>query len=457
MKKKTTEEFIIEAKNKHGNVYDYSKVIYTKKDNKVIIICITHGEFEQCANSHLQGYGCKKCATENTHIKQRCNTTDFIKKAKEIHGDKYDYSKVEYINVKIPIVIICNSCNNNFEQIPNTHLRGSGCKICANVLRIENSKIHTTETIIQKATEIHGNNYDYSKVEYTGIDNKIIIICKTHGEFKQSPDCHINRQNGCKKCAIISGGIKRQHTKDNIIEKSKDIHGDKYDYSKLEYTGIHNKIIIICKKHGEFKQNANAHIRGSGCTECIKNIWSTEKIIEKSKYIHGDKYDYSKVEYTGIDNKIIIICKKHGEFKQSAYSHMKGHSCPICKPNFSKKQIEWLSFVSKYNNINIQHALNGNEYIIPTTKYKADGYCNETNTIYEFHGDLWHGNPKLYDENNTSYFGIKYGELYKKTLEKEQIIKNLGYKLIVMWEYDWDKIKKSVKILQRIFRNSKFY
>lgn len=395
MKKKTTEEFIIEAKNKHGNVYDYSKVIYTKKDNKVIIICITHGEFEQCANSHLQGYGCKKCATENTHIKQRCNTTDFIKKAKEIHGDKYDYSKVEYINVKIPIVIICNSCNNNFEQIPNTHLRGSGCKICANVLRIENSKIHTTETIIQKATEIHGNNYDYSKVEYTGIDNKIIIICKTHGEFKQSPDCHINRQNGCKKCAIISGGIKRQHTKDNIIEKSKDI--------------------------------------------------------------HGDKYDYSKVEYTGIDNKIIIICKKHGEFKQSAYSHMKGHSCPICKPNFSKKQIEWLSFVSKYNNINIQHALNGNEYIIPTTKYKADGYCNETNTIYEFHGDLWHGNPKLYDENNTSYFGIKYGELYKKTLEKEQIIKNLGYKLIVMWEYDWDKIKKSVKILQRIFRNSKFY
>ena len=95
--------------------------------------------------------------------------------------------------------------------------------------------------------------------------------------------------------------------------------------------------------------------------------------------------------------------------------------------------------------------------MILNTRFHADGYCKETNTIYEFHGDLWHGNPKLYDKNNISYFGIKYGELYEKTLEREQLIKDLGYNLVVMWEYDWNKINKSIKILQRKFRNSKLH
>ena len=254
----------------------------------------------------------------------------FILEAKEIHGDKYDYSNIDYINVKTKIIILCNTCKNVFSQVPNSHLSGNGCRKCANKYLSEIKQKYTKEEIIQKAKETHGNKYDYSKVEYTGMDNKIIIICKEHGEFKQIPDCHINRKNGCKKCALINNGKNKMITKEEIINKAKEMHGDKYDYSKVEYTGIYNKIIIICKEHGEFEQGANSHIRGSGCTECVKTIWTTEKFIEKSKEKHGEKYDYSKVEYSGCDTNVVIICKTHNAFNQTPYKHLKGNGCPIC-------------------------------------------------------------------------------------------------------------------------------
>jgi very-short-patch-repair endonuclease len=329
-KQKTTEQFIKEAIAKHGDKYDYSKVVYNKKDDKVIIICKKHKEFEQCANSHLQGCGCKKCATEETHTLQKSNTINFIEKSKQIHGDKYDYSNVDYINVKTKIIIVCNSCKISFSQVPNTHLCGHGCRKCANKLSSDKKRIHTTESIVQKAKEIHGDKYEYSNVEYTGIDNKIIIICKEHGEFEQSPDCHINRQNGCGKCGVIKRAKNKMISPDEIIKKAKDTHGNKYDYSKVEYHGIYNKIIIICKEHGEFEQSANSHIRGSGCTECVRNIWTTDKFIEKSKEKHGDKYDYSKVEYSGCDTNVIILCKKHNAFNQTPYNHLNGQGCSFC-------------------------------------------------------------------------------------------------------------------------------
>jgi very-short-patch-repair endonuclease len=348
MKKKTTLQFVEEAIAKHGDKFEYSKVIYTGKENKVIIICKKHGDFEQCANSHLQGYGCKKCATEETHLIQKSNTNNFIEKAKYIHEDKYDYSKVNYDNAITKIIIICNSCKNVFSQVPNSHLRGNGCKKCANKLIGERSKIHTTETIIQKAKEMHGDKYDYSKVDYTGIDNKIIIICKLHGEFEQSPDCHINRQNGCKKCALINNGNNHMITTEEIIQRANKIHGNKYDYSKVKYTGIYCKITIICKLHGEFEQSANSHIRGNGCTECVKTIWSTEKFIEKAKEKHGNKYDYSKVNYLSCDKNVVILCKTHNSFNQTPYNHLKGNGCPYCVNKTEAKIFEQLQPLYPY-------------------------------------------------------------------------------------------------------------
>jgi len=320
-------------------------------------------------------------------------TIEFINKAKKVHGDKYDYSKVNYINVKTKITVICKE-HCEFNATPTNHIHNkSGCPKCSGLYK------PTTNEWIEKAKKIHSDKYDYSKVKYINNNTKIIIICKEHGEYEQTPDSHI-RKAGCQKC---SGNY--IPTTNEWIEKEKQIHTDKYDYSKVKYINSNTKIIIICKKHDEFNVTSTNHIDNkSGCPKCSGHyIPTTNEWIEKEMEIHCDKYDYSKVIYKNGKNKIRIICKNHGEFIQLPDSHIFQKSgCPNCRPNYSKKQIEWLNFISKLKNINIQHALNQIEFTIPSTKYKADGYCKETNTIYEFHGDLWHGNPKLYKPNDIS-------------------------------------------------------
>ena len=128
--------------------------------------------------------------------------------------------------------------------------------------------------------------------------------------------------------------------------------------------------------------------------------------------------------------------------------------CPKCSNNgFSKPSILWLDFLSKLYNIYIQHAHNDGEYVITTTKYRADGYCKENNTIYEFHGDYWHGNPKKFNPDDINEITKKtFKELYDETLIRENKIKNFGYNLVVIWEYDWKKLNRCIKILQRRFR-----
>jgi predicted nucleic-acid-binding Zn-ribbon protein len=367
----------------------------------------------------------------------------FIEKAKLIHEDKYDYSKVDYKNNSTKVIIICKE-HGEFKQIPNSHLNGHGCAKCAG------KATSNTKEFIENALLVHGDKYDYSKVNYIGNKKSVIIICKIHGEFTQIPNGHLNKQ-GCPKCA------NKNITTDEFIQKSKIIHGNKFNYSKVDYISGHKEIIIICKIHGEFMQKPCNHINGHGCYKCGGNLqYNTEEFIQKSILVHGNKYDYSKIDYKKCNEKVIIICKIHGEFMQTPTHHyITGCGCPkCCNNNYSKMQILWLDFLSKFHNIHIQHVLNDGEYLIPTTNFKADGYCKETNTIYEFHGDFWHGNPKIYkqDEINKKT-NCSFKELYEKTLIKENKIKELGYNLVIIWEKDWKKINNAVKIIQQKFIN----
>jgi hypothetical protein len=373
-------------------------------------------------------------------------TDKFIQKAIKVHGDKYDYSKVEYVSSKIKVIIICKE-HGEFSQLPYKHLYGQGCRSCAYKINGNNQR-NTTEQFIEKAKLINGDKYDYSKVEYVSSNTKIIIICKEHGEFSQLPHNHLSGK-GCIKCAN-----NYNYTTNEWINKAIQIHGNTYNYSKVEYVNAHTNVIIICKEHGEFKQTPHNHLAGSGCIKCAnKYNYTTNEWINKAKLINGDKYDYSKVEYVNTHTNVIIICKHHGDFKQSPKHHLQGSGCYLCNPTgHSKSQIKWLDFISSYNQIKIQHAENGGEYNIPNTNFKADGYCEKTNTIYEYHGDLWHGNPNLYDQEDTIFFGIKYGELYQRTKEREKQIRDMGYNLIVMWESDWKRINNSIKTIQNIYR-----
>jgi len=248
-----------------------------------------------------------------------------------IHGNKYDYSNIDYVNTQTKVKIICQY-HGEFEQQPNNHLMGKGCSKCA-----ENFKYSNNE-FIKKAEEIHGNKYDYSKTLYNGMYDNIIIICKKHGEFTQLPTTHINKGCGCTECGKekISEMFK-SNTNDFII-KAKEIHGDKYDYSKVNYTFSDEIVTIICKEHGDFYIIPNSHLRGSACFKCgkIKSGLSNRKTIEEfiiqATKIHDNKYDYSKTIYTTNKESVTIICKTHGEFKQNPFTHLNG-SCGCIKCN----------------------------------------------------------------------------------------------------------------------------
>jgi hypothetical protein len=384
-------------------------------------------------------------------------TEQFIKEAKEIHGDRYDYNLVIYVNSKTKIKIICKILGHGkFEQTPSNHLYGFGCSKCGIINRSEKQR-KTLAQFIKEAKEIHGDIYDYEKVIYINTDTEVKIVCGTHGDFPQTPDCHL-RGSGCPKCGIEKRAVNRTSNTQEFIKKAKEKHGDIYNYDKVNYVGSNIKVIINCGTHGDFPQTPSNHLYGFGCSPCgiqnmqMKQRKTLDEFIKEAKEKHGDIYNYEKVIYINTDTSVTINCGTHGDFQQTPDHHLRGQGCSKCAlSNYSKMQICWLNFISKFYNINIQHAENGGEYRL--NKLKMDGFCKEKNTIYEFHGDFWHGNPKKFNENDyNSICKTTFGKLYQKTLEREQQIRNLGYNLVVIWEHDWNNINKSIKILQKRFR-----
>ena len=259
--KLTNEEFISKAIKKHGDLYDYSKVVYKNSSTKVCIICKVgeHGEFYQNPKEHLRGKGCPRCSGT-----LKLTKGEFIKRAKEIHGDKYDYSKVVYKNNSTKVIINC-PIHREFEQTPNVHLQGSGCPKCSSTYKL------TTEDFVKKANKIHDGTYDYSKVDYKNNKTPVEIFCKTHGYFSQIPSLHL-LGSGCPKCAIEFREDKLRLTAVEFIKRAKEIHGNKYDYGKIDYKNAFTEVIIGCPIHGDFEQQPSNHIKGSGCPKCNRGF-----------------------------------------------------------------------------------------------------------------------------------------------------------------------------------------
>ena len=396
MKKKTQEQFILEAKEIHEDKYDYSKVVYKTTNSKVIITCKIHGDFEQRASAHLTGSGCICCAG----IKQK-STEEFIIKAQETHGDKYDYSKVEYKKAIKDVTIICK-IHGEFLQKPIKHTSGMGCIKCGHKTRGDNLRKHKDD-FIKNAKKIHGDKYDYSKVVYTTNNSKVIITCKTHGYFEQTPSSHL-RGSGCAEC------IRTIWTTSKFIEKSKEIHENKYDYSNVVYSNCDEKVTITCKMHGDFEQTPYSHIKGKGCVLCSGKYKSnTDEFIEKSKLIHGDTYDYSKVEYDNSYKHIIIICKKHGCFIQSPTKHLSGNGCYKCGYDSisNKKSITQEEIIERFIK---KH---GNRYDYSKVEY--NGIYNKVNIICEQHGEFLQAtNSHLHGCGCPLCINKTEGKLYEK-------------------------------------------
>lgn len=204
-----------------------------------------------------------------------------------------------------------------------------------------NTKRLTGEEFIEKAKKIYGDKYDYSKVEYINNKTKVCIICPEHGEFKIRPDCHIHQKQGCPKCGNKNKGDSKRLTTEEFIERAKVVHDNKYDYSKVEYKTTDTPVCIICPEHGEFWQSPHNHIgQKQGCPKCSKHYMDNKYFIERAKEIHGDKYDYSKVEYKDSHTNVCIICPKHGEFYIRPNDHLFGHGCGKCYNSKIEDEVE---------------------------------------------------------------------------------------------------------------------
>lgn len=351
---------------------------------------------------------------------------EFITKAKEAYGDKYDYSKVVYKGYQTKVRIICPE-HGVFEKTPSHFLRGQGCPYCS-------GRVHyTTESFIKKAKSIHPE-YDYGKSVFKTTKDKVIVTCKEHGDFQITPN-HLFNGQGCPKCRYIKSANSNRRSLDDVIKLAREVHGDKYDYSKImEYKNDRTKYPIVCPEHGVFYMTMNNHIQAKqGCPICGKIKYHNSRVMPFEKYvkianeIHNNKYQYVEGTYHGTNGNVTIICPKHGAFIQDASNHIHlVHECPKCAVLESKGEDEIYAFLVGLlgeDNV-IQH-----DRIILGPK-EIDIYIPSLKIGIEYDGLYWHS------------------EIVKDTnyhLQKTEDCENKGIRLIHIFEDEWHNKQVIVK------------
>jgi protein-arginine kinase activator protein McsA len=184
-------QIIARFKEAHGDIYDYSDVIYINRRIPVKITCRIHGQFSSAPYIHWSGSGCRECN------RKRVSLASFVNRATKTHNRVYDYNKVFFNTLNDIVEIVCPE-HGQFSQRADSHLSGRGCPSCG-FLKISKNNANDLKTVLDQCYKSHGNKYDYSQVSYVNARNKITIICHKHGVFKQLPANHI-KGAGCPRC-----------------------------------------------------------------------------------------------------------------------------------------------------------------------------------------------------------------------------------------------------------------
>jgi very-short-patch-repair endonuclease/rubrerythrin len=271
----------------------------------------------------------------------------------------------------------------------------------------------TTKEFIDRSNKVHNYKYDYSKSNYIGSDFNIDIICPIHGEFTQPADEHM-RGHGCKKCGIEKYVSKKRNKLEDLIKRANIIHNNKYIYDKIkDHTSMTDDVLVTCPKHGDFPTCLHYHINKKRCCpkcDMENRTDDNEKFIEKARKVHGDKYNYSLVDYKRSKIKVDIICPVHGIFPQKPCDHLNARQgCPICSE--SKGELK-ISKYLKENDIIFERQKKFND-----CRHKGllsfDFYLPEYNLCIEFDGEQ-HYRPIL-------YWGKKAEEAFKEIQLRDKI------------------------------------
>jgi len=415
-KEEKANAFIKKSKEKFGDRFDYSKVVYVNSQTPVTLICKEHGEFSVNMYRHLYSKDglCPLCNKSSVNCGNRqpllfsrggvkhLSTEYIIKRCKYIYGDKYDYSKIEYKggNVKTEkIEIVCPIHGSFFKIYDNIQKRDCGCPKCAKEKSIEkwklNSIVSNANKFIERSKKKFGDRFDYSEVVYVNSQSPIILICKEHGlRFSTTPNVHLNsRFGGCKKCynKYIESlknlnkpkkpklteeerkEKRRECEEKHFIKKATNKFGNRYDYSEIKYVNCDTPVNIIDKElNNEIFSIKPCNFLKSKNGRPDKIHITTEQFIEMAKRVHGNKYDYSKVDYKGDKIKVCIICPKHGEFWQTPHNHLHvrmGSGCPKCSTSrleesiFYRLKKENIEFKTQYTDKKIFGNMRGDFFI----------------------------------------------------------------------------------------------
>ena len=373
----TKEQFVQKSKDNYEDEFHYHNTVYVNERTPLIITCPEHGDFKQTPKVHLR---CRK--NKRKTCCPKCNDIlimeQFIQRSIKKYGDRFDYSKVVYVDYSTKVTIICKQ-HGEFEQSPKQHDAARGCPGC----RAESYKRKwSSERFIQKSIDMYGDIFEYKKTVYTNVSTVVIITCPEHGDFKQIPNTHLSDDGGCPRCRDIE---RQNRMKIKYIQKSIDKFGDRFDYSKVDYNNSSTPVTIICKQHGEFKYNLYMHsfTKTGGCPGCLddhnnQHTKTTDEFITDARDRWGDQFDYSKVVYRGVAPKIIVICPKHGEFLISPKKHLEGRACPRCDSGGNLIQPD--DFIEKCI------GLYGDQFDYTKTVYRGSVY-NIIITCHE-HGDF---------------------------------------------------------------------
>ncbi len=271
--------FLQKSRAAHGERYDYSGVIYTRSTALVQIVCPEHGAFHQVAAEHLRGYGCQRCGDEERGRAAQHTTSEFIARCKAVHGERYRYDAVVYRGIRHPVTLTCPE-HGDFEQLPQDHWNGAHCPRCAFSDRGIASR-STREEFIEGARQEHGERYGYEDVIYTLSNRKVAIRCPQHGLFEQTPSNHLSGY-GCPLCGFEETGKRLRHSPETFLALCHEVHGDRYDYSRAVYKGVHDRVEIICATHGVFEQKPADHInQETGCPRCATTHSRPHKEVEQ--------------------------------------------------------------------------------------------------------------------------------------------------------------------------------
>jgi len=462
---KKESELLIAFNDKFGGKFTYEGFHYVDSDTKIAMHCKDHGYFYQTATQHLASeFGCPSCANIQRGLNRRLTQDEVIDMFNDVHGlGTYLYHRVEYTTSITPVEIYCPRHEEYFFQPPNRHFQGSGCNRCG-VESASKLQRNDISDMLVEMDNVHAGLYSYHLItpyDYENAKSKLPIWCDTHGVFHQTYASH-SKGCGCPKCGDERAGAAQLDSVEKVLADFHAIHMDKYDYSAMVYVNSQAKVEIICKVegHGSFWQTPSKHKLGQNCPLCVADEFknnnpnigkktgpspsrlTTQEFIDRSNVIHNNFYDYSPTVYTGNHNKVLIRCPIHDEiFEITAGKHTyRSQGCPSCAQSKQKSKIadSWLDTLS--STIIREHRLSKKK------TRKVDGYDPDTNTVYQFHGDFYHGNPNKFNPTDINPLIKKtYGELYENTMRLDQELRDLGYTLVVMWEDDWRVISRQPK------------